>query len=343
MAEPVRAIQAAEPIRLDINNISFKEGKLWQPRYETLIDYSHVPEGFQFEPAFEVVSKESDQEIQVVFRIADTENVEFDPDGKWDYLALAGTPQVSVTLLSPRSCQVDWTRSGDQSSLMSLRIACRHPGVEPTDALDRIEGGVYLVIIDPGPSSTDPVQAPPRSNLVGAAAPGGAPVPAGGLPAGIPPKAGTIRLLKFDEHSRPVYNLFCGDVPRELVQEPAFRVAHEQQFDLTIALDPPEAHFQVDAEGKPVLSFFIPGTFHVSLVGTTVDTNRKACTIQWHRPIKQSNEDRTKGTTIFNLNLDPVNGRPVKIDPTVIEPPACDANGVCSPPRNWGQGRVSAG
>lgn len=324
---------AAEPIRLEIANIRFKDGKLWQPRYESLIDYTVASQSLQFEPAFMVASEERDQKIELVFGIEATEDVEFyvEPDGhvRQDFLALTGTPGVSVVLENSRSCKVVWTRSGDQRSLMSLRIACRHPKVEPSDALDLTEGGVYLVIIDPGARSDhdpEPVQAAPRSN--------------GAVGAGV----GTVRLLGIDEHNRPVYDLFRGDVPRELVREPAFRAAHGEQLDFTLALDIPGAAFQVDEQGEPVWSFFIPGTWHVSLAGTALNTDRTACTIHWRRPEKRSQEDRTKGTTSFDLFLDlAAFESPIRIDPTVIEPPPCDANGVCSPPRNWGPGGGSAG
>lgn len=314
MAEPVRAIQLGIDVR-------FEDGKLWQPRYEQLIDYKVAPQGFQFEPAFVVRSAESGATVEVSFGVeqAEADDVEFyvDADKGLDYLELRGAPGVSVSVDGPR-CQVTWKRSGSgERSLMSLRIPCRRRS-RPQDGLDLVEGGVYLVMIDPGLSSqlpSGPAQVLARPEQAGV------------------PKAGAVRLKGFDEYDRPVYDLFHGDVPRELVREPAFRAAHEEQLDFTLVLAS-EAWFQVDDGGVPRLSFFIPGTLRPALVGTTIDDAHKECTIQWHRPEKQPGIDTARGTTSFDILLNLADNRSVRIDPTVIEPPACDPSGVCSPPRN---------
>lgn len=328
MAEPVRAIQAVSPIMLEIDNIRFEGGKLWRPRYESLIDYSYAPEDIQFEPAFLVYSTDPDQEIEVVFRLADSENAIFDvlPGGVRCQLLAGSASAVSVKVDDPdfRSCQVVWKRSG--APLTTLHIACRPAGGWPLvpDALTWVEGGVYLVIMDPGdPGDVLPAPDPAVKEA-------GDPVP------------GTVRLLGIDEYHQPVYDLFVRDAaPPELGMEPAFRAGHGERLNLRLALDLPDAfagaRLRVDADGQAEATFSPVGMELRSLVGIPAEDDYKACTVQWNR-----SADMETGETIsFNLLVD---GGPVSsLDPTVIEPPACDANGVCSPPRNCGQGGVSAG
>jgi hypothetical protein len=217
---------------------------------------------------------------------------------------------------------VVWKRS---APVTALHVACRPTGGWPPDPdpLTWVEGGVYLVIIDPGgvPPAPDP-----------AVKEAGEPVP------------GTVRLLGIDEHHRPVYDLFHDVVPPELVLEPAFRAGHGERLNLRLALDLPNqyaaARLRVDADGQAEPTFSPSGMEPRSLVGIPAEADHKTCTVQWNR----SADMRTGEMISFNLLVDdgPVN-KAIRLDPTVIEPPACDANGVCSPPRNWGQGRVSAG
>ena len=325
MAEPVRAIQAVSPITLEIDNIRFEGGNLWQPRYESLIDYSYAPEDIQFEPAFLVHSKDPDQEIEVVFRLADPE-AEFDVRNntvRWQLLAGSESAiSIKVDDLDFRFCRVVWKRSGPP--LTTLHIACRPTGGGPLDALTWVEGGVYLVIMDPGDSG-DVLPAPDP-----AVKEAGDPVPR------------TVRLLGIDEYHQPVYDLFFRDAtPPELGMEPAFRAGHGERLNLRLALDLPApyagARLRVDADGKAEADFSPLGMVPRSLMGIPAEDDHKACTVQWNR----SSEMETGEMASFNLLID---GGPVSsLDPTVIEPPACDANGVCSPPRNWGQGGVSAG
>ncbi|MES1240736.1 MAG: hypothetical protein ABUT39_03875 [Acidobacteriota bacterium] len=315
----------AEPVRLDINDIRFEDGKLWQPRYESLIDYSCAPAGFQFEPAFLAYTE---QEVEVVFRIADSENAVFDVqnDGtvRWGLLPVAG-PAVSVKVSvevdgsDPRSCRVIWKPSG--ATLTALHIACRPAEGRIPDAVTLIEGGVYLVIIEPRESL------PPSPQAVNK---GGA------------PRAGTVRFLGIDEHNRPVYDLFRNVAPLELVLEPALRAGHGERVGLRLALDlvPPYAgsRFKVGTDGQAEMIFNPPAERPACLVDTPAEEDHKACSIRWDRP------GMTEGkTSNFYAVLEHVPANvEIRIDPTVIEPPACDPSGVCSPPRNGDPG-VSAG
>jgi hypothetical protein len=323
-------------IKLSICNIRFEEGKLWKPRYQSLIDYSRAPQGFQLEPAFTLRSAARDETaaVEVVFQILPEEKVVFDvlPDGcvRWNLLAddPLQKPFVEVTVLDAehRTCQVRWART--TARLTALRIRCRHlQGKLAADTIEGawslIEGGVYLVIIDPGDALPDP---DPAQKEMGA------------------PSSQTVQLLGIDEHHRPVYDMFCGQVPPELVREPAFRAAHGESLDFRIALDLPERYadtrFKADDDDQAEMFYAVPfDTKPASLSGAPVDPERKECTVQWRRPgLKCTPESAEVGCHQWNVanfyaELGFAN-QVVRVDPTVIEPPACDAGGVCGPPRS---------
>jgi hypothetical protein len=325
----------AQPIKVSICNIRFEEGKLWQPRYDSLINYSHAPKGFQFEPSFTLcTAKEGEPaEVEVLFAILPTENVVFDVlngavrwepvSGRIDPSAVA----VAVVDKEHQVCRVTWRRDG--TFLTALRICCRHKDAPPPQddsAWSLIEGGVYLVIIDPGQELP---KLPPAQKDAGE------------------PRRQRVRLLGIDEHCRPVYDLFCGNVPPELLAEPAFRAGHGESLDLSVALDLPKsyegAQFKTDDQGQASIFFAVPlDTRPPSLMDATVGEEGKECTFQWKRR-KHVPASQTVGSSyqwsISNfyaeLRLGNTYGdNKVLVDPTVIEPPACDAgSGVCGPPR----------
>jgi hypothetical protein len=351
MAEPMRADEAAPRFSLRLEAIDFAAGQLWRARYPTLIDDGAAPSGFQFEPAFQVRSAAPDQEVEVFFRLAgEAGNTEFAalPDGSpWWQLLVPPDPQkpapdVTVTFADEarRGCSVVWKRSG--APLTALRVACRHLAPEPQDdpVLDLIEGGVYLVIIDRG-------ELPPHG--AGEWKKGGSPVP------------GTVRMLGIDQNGRPVFDLLqeSFSVPAGMATEPAFRAPHGARLDLGLRLDLPEIYqevrFRVAADGQVEGDFATPSWKPESLIGIPAhDESGRACTVRWRRDPLQacvSHSEEAKSPTClqgrtanFSLMLDLEGLRAahpdladamgsVAIDPTVIEPPACDASGVCSSPR----------
>jgi hypothetical protein len=310
----------AEPIRMSLCNIRFEEGKLWKPRYDSLINYSCAPQGFQFEPAFMLRSAEEGVEVEVVFQILPTERAVFDVvDGsvRWDLIdppkaAVPVSVDVSVLDQEHRVCRVRWTRTG--APLTALRIRCRSLLEEPGDwAWSIVEGGVYLVILDPGEVLPGPLPQQKAGE----------------------PWDQTVRLLGIDEHQRPVYDLFCGNVPPELVPEPAFRAAHGESLDLKIALDLPELYadvrFEADEEGQANMLYAVPPEKPPFLNGVPVGSDGKDCRIQWCRPAEPGCYDWRISN--FYAEVGFANGK-ILVDPTVIEPPACDASGVCGPPRD---------
>ena len=176
-----------EPVK--IQGIYFEEGKLWKPRYPSLIDYDFAPDGFQFEPAFRAARQRKSRSGFRSPRISPSCSPQRTMARRIGSLAPLTENAVEVAAEPGRKlCRVVWNR--DKSGpIASLRIVCRHllGGPESDEgALDLVEGGVYLTIINSRDVST----------------PGPAQKEAGA------PVAGTIRLLGIDEHHRPVYDLF---------------------------------------------------------------------------------------------------------------------------------------
>jgi hypothetical protein len=342
MAEPVRAEQAAPRLTLSLDQVDFAAGQLWRARYPTLIRHEvHDAAGLQLEPAFRVRSAAPDQEVEVVFRLAG-DDVEFaaSPLGAVDWQLLVPAndwpaPDVTVTLSAEghrKECRVLWRRSG--APLTALLIRCRHVHGGPQPGSDawkwtRVEGGVYLALVDRG--DVPPVPPVP-------------PEPAQ-TPAGLP-VAGTVRVLGVDEHGRPVYDLFREDfsLPAGLALEPAFRAAPGEQPELRLRLDLPaifqDVRFQVDDAGEVEMAFAIPAARPAHFVGSP--GGELACTLLWSRALLEEGAgDSRQGRTAnlyAMLDFGALRGALADaiekgVDPTVIEPPACDASGVCSPPR----------
>jgi len=277
MAEPVRDLQTSLSLTLD--PVRFEGGRLWKARYPSLID-DNSPPSFQFEPAFQVCSEEPDQEVEVVFRIADEENAVFETllggEVSWQLLVPLNTetpaPDVRVTLWDedPRTCRVVWRRSG--APLTALRVACRHAeGGPPPDtdewALTRVEGGVYLAIIDRGTTCIDhePVRNPAGTR-----------------------ESGRVRVVGL-ANGRPVYDLFRKDfsAPPEISLEPAFRMSHGEHRDFRLALDLPEPYagvrFKTSPDGQVDVSQPLPTWRAGGLVGTAGSVGECLCTIEWRR------------------------------------------------------------
>lgn len=349
MAEPVRALQTSLSLTLD--PVRFEGGRLWKARYPSLID-DNFPRKFQFEPAFQVCSEAPDQEVEVVFRIADEENAVFETllggEVSWQLLVPPNpetpAPDVSVTLWDGdlRRCRVLWRRSG--APLSALRISCRHAeGGPPPDtdewALTRVEGGVYLAIIDRGTTCIDhePVRNPAGTR-----------------------ESGRVRVVGL-ANGRPVYDLFREDfsVPPEISLEPAFRMSHGEHRDFRLALDLPEPYagvrFKTSPDGQVEMTHAVPIWKPGELLGTPASEDGCLCTIEWRRDALLSCVSHTPDahtdtcgqgrTANLYAQLDP--GPPgalrpelaavianASVDPTVIEPPACDASGVCTKPRD---------
>lgn len=312
-----------------LDPVQFKDGKLWKARYPSLIAYDQAPK-LQFEPAFQVFA----EEMKVFFQIAGDQNARFltrgDREVVWQSLVPpdSGSPAPDVTVElcdgDPRRCRVHWRYSG--APLASLRLACWPIEGEPepdTDAwaLTRVEGGVYLVIIHRDEARHNPS---PVRNPDGARRPG------------------MVRVIGTDENSRPIYDLFrqefADTLPANLALEPAFRVHHGETIDFKLFLDLPEVHFRANESGQVDMLYRVPDFAPESLLGAPAGDGDRLCTVQWHHEscVGEGAEVCHQGRT---ANLYAQVDRPdlESVDPTVIEPPPCDASGVCTRPRDRGE------
>lgn len=312
-----------------LDSVRFEKGKLWKARYPSLIDDAQAPHGFQFEPAFHVFT----EELEVLFQIAEDQDAVFDAtEGAvaWQLLVPPDpekpAPDVTVGLDgdNPRRCRVQWRRSG--APLAALRIACRHVGDGPepeTDAwaLTRVEGGVYLVILDRGAARHNPA---PIRNPDGTGRPG------------------VVRVVGVDQNSRPIYDLFRKDfiesLPTELSLEPSFRAHHGERLDFKLLLDlgeAPDMRYKTGEDGQVEMIYAVPGFPPESLLGASAGDDRRLCTIEWHHESCTGGAGTCHQGRTANLFARVENAPALEsVDPTVIEPPACDASGVCTKPRD---------
>lgn len=348
----------AEPSALQID-VEFADHDLWRPRYPSLINSVFYDPGFlplQIEPAFQVCSGDPLQEVKVFFEIPESENVVFkaaESGGLVTWQSLVPSTQpgpapfVEVTLCDGdlRRCCVEWRRSGEipaTAHVTALRIVCEHVlGGPPRDsddwALTRVEGGAYLVIIDRGKEHPFPEPAEQSAE----------------------PVQGRVQILGFDASSRPVYDLFRKDfsLPEGLALELAFRAGHGEQIEFDLALKLPDdpygdVRFKTDASGEVEMSYAVPDWKPEELSGCRAGEDGRLCRMQWKRapldfcPLDPFSEVCSQGRTAdLSMKLDPgrLRGTPlgdalsmVQVDPTVIDPPACDASGVCTKPRDRG-------
>jgi hypothetical protein len=261
----------------------------------------------------------------------------------FQHLTPAAQPvaEVSVTLVdgNPRACRVVWNRTPG-ARITALRIVCRHEAGEPSSEDDGVartvvEGGVYLVILDGGEARAFPEPAQ-RQGYQG--------------------QPGRVQVVDINEaNSQPVFDLFHAEFSHlaSIAPEPAFRVAHGESIEFPLALDlPPEyqdVRFKVDAEGQVAMSYAVPGWKPEELKSSRAGEDGRLCTWQWSRPgqascaLDPTAQGCTQGRTAnlyAQLDPGPLRGRLgdafalVNVDPTVIDPPACDASGVCTKPRD---------
>jgi hypothetical protein len=335
MSEPVRALLAFPSITLD--PVFFDNGKLWKARYPSLIDHGHAPQKLQLEPAFQVFA----DSLEVIFRIGAGQNAVFEDLGeavRFDRLtpAVPGQPVagIAVTLVDgdPRACRVVWTRNPG-ARLTVLRIVCRHEAGGPAEEADgaartQVEGGVYLAILDGGEARA--FDGPRRTS-------------------NRPRRPGRVQVVDINPaNSRPVYDLFRAQFSdlEAVAPEPAFRVSHGDSIDFPLALDlPPDYHgvrFKADGAGQVEMSYAVPAMRPEHLTGSPAGEDGLLCTVQWHHPacVGLCTQGRT-ANLYAQVDPGPLRGTPlgdalanVSVDPTVIEPPACDAGGVCTRPRD---------
>jgi hypothetical protein len=337
-------LEAAEPLRFALTDITFEDERLWQPRYESLIDYSRValPGQARIEPSFQLREKTGSlQEITLElasegFRFRTREGGEevvaysiAEPDAS----PLPGLVEIRLDG-SERRCKLVWDTAAATAHATTLRIAC--DGGRARTPLEKklaaVEGGLWLTLVKPSAAQISEPCPPPsdrgsRPDLV-------------------------IDLLGFDDHGRPLYALFRGeayrDIPGAIELEPAFRVGRGSSLPFAVALGsslPPELHFRPNCGPGPdqirVFPFQPQRREELERLAPTLCQARgRRCAMHWHRPPGSSHG--TVGSVaawFLALEFEPgaevperyrsqvlADGRThaTTLDPTVIQPPPCD-------------------
>ena len=336
------------------NDITFKDGKVWQPRYESLIDYKRVP-GLQIEPAFLI--HQVGVAVEMTFEIKKGQNVTFAREGQGVACRSLTNPQesripglVETRWEGERRCTLVWDpsdalRQGQKDRSTALRILCqggRSPANEWEKNAAQVEGGLHVAILNrtvkpgrgPGPSPLildDLWKILSKLRRVFRRS-----------------SKQQIRVLRIQE-GRVVYDLFrpsfLAQVPPELEMEPAFRVREGEAVEVDLVLGMAGLQWsssegQVRAQPRPP-----------QLQDAKVSPDGKVCRMLWEPGgLLWPPGDRTKGRIVsfdFTAAPSPELERrlsrafpgenpqrlvaEVPIDPTVIEPPSCTPDGVCIP------------
>lgn len=351
MTEITSAVEETETAipevpRLTITDITFQEGKLWKPRYESLFHY--VSEDLQLEPAFQVLSPDPDLEIEVLFEIREDQRVWFESEdgepGKVRCRTIerpsAIPEQVSVTFAGGenRSCLLRWKRSIMDSPpprVTTFRIFCGQEG--PKDVFTQVEGGLYLSII------YKPKAAPPLSPVRKQSS----------------RSSRAVKVIGFDKHGRPTYDLFRPDpdsIPAEIELEPAVRAREGDLHHLDLELDVPGLVFETEAPAEPPgkakakVYPYHPEQRPRQLVRAETRAGDKICELEWKQGKDRKNcrvgstsprcylgatatfflKARAEDAALENVAAAAAS---LDIDPTVIQPPVCNGD-VCLPPPN---------
>jgi hypothetical protein len=245
--------EGAQPLRhsLVFDRITFKDGKLWQPCYPSLIRYHLGMSGLQWEPGFRICTKDP-MEIEITFEIEEGQGVTFVREGEGVKCRAISSPldpeipglaearwesETRCTLVWNQSAANDRVKQRFQDSevrqkVVALRLFCQGgnpPADEWEEAVTAVEGGLYLAILyNPSDavlsrtvdlSRRDPGPEPPE-----------------------PPERPTIRIMDIDPQRRPVYDLFHPlpeGFPLELEPEPTYRAREGETIELDLNLDLP--------------------------------------------------------------------------------------------------------
>lgn len=337
-------LNAAEPLRYALTEITFEDERLWQPRYESLIDYDRValPGQARIEPSFQL--REEPGSLQEITLELASQEFRFRTAGGGDEVVAYSIAEpytsplpglVEIRLAgSEQRCKLVWDSSAATARATTLRIAC--DGGQARTPLEKelaaVEGGLWLTLVKPSSVQiSEPCSPPPdrgsRPDLV-------------------------IDLLGFDDHGRPLYQVFreeaYRDIPGAIELEPAFRVGRGSSVPFGVALGsglPPELHFLPNCGPGPDQIRVFP--FQPSrredlerLQPTHCQAQGRRCAMHWHRPPGPSRGTVGSVATWFlALEFEPgatvperyrsqvlADGRTLAttLDPTVIQPPPCD-------------------
>ena len=345
LTSPVSVAQSTETIELDFGAIRFQRDdaggiQLWEPRYDSLFDYGVTPDNIRFDPGFQILVDDAALLIKMKLEIQD-EGARFADEGQGLQCFSIEAPgvlgkdvpgifEVEWDPGNPRVCAVTWQQSlADQDrrrDVTVLRIACAATEPEADPVRSKVEGGVYVAIINK-----------PRES------------------ASIEPLSGRksnqkrIEIVGIDEHARPIYNVFKTGtaVDPRLELEPAFRAIEGERLQVNIALCLDPVHeFETTPDGREVaVLHHSPAVRSPQLRRTDAEEGATVCSVEWSQQTARNVcrvdlpdaklSNCTQGfVASFFLRLKSLKGEarlPVDIDPTVIQPPVCNGD-VCIPP-----------
>jgi hypothetical protein len=334
---------------LSVTGIKFRDSDLSKPLYPSLIDDSRAPQGIQFDPGVQSRSL-IPRPLTFLFQIDPAANVRFQSGATPDapvIQSVAAMPGFgfipglqSAVLLDSTTCQLTWNQSVALFDVTALRLCCEPTNRLPTDP-ERVDGGIYLAIIhreEPGKQ----VQGADRG-----------------------PIARTIQILGSDEHGRPIYDLYFRDalasLPEDLSFEPCYRVREGQtaSFDMLLSLslgDDIEFEASSSSSGQVAIQPYQPREWPSQLHDAGRSDLGKKCSLEWVQNLGRSAcriSDPEKGraycmagyVTSFYLDVVKNGGSELakrqaqthrtkhfQVDPTVIQPPSCTADGICITP-----------
>jgi len=342
--EPLAHLTATQLLRFALTGITFEDERLWQPRYESLIDYDRVtlPDRARIEPAFQL-RQETASWMEITLEIA-SPGFRFRTIAGSDEVVAYSIAEPEVTPLpglveirldgSDQKCKLVWDSAAATERVTTLRIACdggeAHTPREKK--LAAVLGGLWLTLAQP--SSIQPsVSCPPPPDR------------------GLRPDM-VIDLEGFDDVGRPIYDIFreeaYQDIPGAIELEPAFRVERGGFLPFAVALGsslPADLHFLPNCAPGPdqirVFPFQPPQRDELHhLAPTLCQAQGRRCAMEWQRPPGPSHGIVGSVATWF-LGLEFVPGTQVPedyrrrlladgrtlattVDPTVILPPPCD-------------------
>ncbi len=288
-AAPVQSTVTVASVHLQ--DISFKEDKLWQPQYPTLFDYDAVPSGLNIVPSFQV-RDHTIQKVEITLELAQPFEIQSDLSTFWRMIGEGNPNSVTSSSVTSTSCvlHVDLATLGAKVAV--LQVLCRQKDQTEFSGKEQIEGGLFLCIVN------DPGQPVFIQSLA---------VP--------DPHTGKILVLGLDDHERVIYNIFLRPVYADLsmlsaslAPEPAFRVQQAHSFEVQISLKPQGLIFisRVNHPDEIAIVMNEPGIeppeLHVAFPRTAEDQPiPEGCIIRWISPAVP--QPRGYFVTSFSMEL----------------------------------------
>lgn len=318
-------------VKIVLDRITFKDGKLWQPRYPSLIQYDRM-RGIQVEPALLIRTKDP-LEVRIIFAIEEGQGVTFlrEEGDRVKCRSLDRPLDTEVPGLvearweSETSCTLIWNQaaanayaqerfqdSNRSQEMTVLRLYCQG-GSQPADkweeAVTAVEGGLYLAILYS-----------PREGGRSREVDLGPPVFPDFISEALHPE---VHISDIDGYGRPVCNLFCPlfervpSLDQDVELEVAFRAREGESVEMDLTLDVPNLGLRWKNLGgeAEVMMPFPSHSRPWQLQSTKLLEDGKTCRIHWLQQTCRSNDvpgdsdatlcDRTLGRVYsFLLKVD---------------------------------------